>query len=44
MSRQLYEAHKEKAFFAEHPNAYHGDIIKYVPELAEPLLRQCAIE
>jgi pimeloyl-ACP methyl ester carboxylesterase len=44
MARQLYEAHKQNARFAEHPTAGHGDIIKYVPELAGPLLNQCAIE
>ena len=44
MARQLVEAHKQNAHFAEHPTAYHGDIVKYVPELAGPLLNQCAIE
>ena len=32
------------AHFAEHPTAGHGDIIQYVPQLAGPLLNQCAIE
>ena len=44
MARQLYDAHKQNAQFVEHPTAGHGDIIKYVPELAGPLLNKCAIE
>ncbi|HEU0122212.1 MAG TPA: alpha/beta fold hydrolase [Bryobacteraceae bacterium] len=43
VSRQLYAAYRgaSRAFFAEHPDATHGDIIRYVPALAEPLLAQC---
>lgn len=44
MARQLVDAHKQNAYFAEHPTAGHGDIVKHVPELAGPLLKQCAIE
>jgi fermentation-respiration switch protein FrsA (DUF1100 family) len=43
MARELYTAYKgaNRAQFAEHPTAGHGDIISFVPELADPLLTAC---
>lgn len=43
MAHQLTSAYKgtNRALFAEHPTANHADIIKFVPQLASPLLPQC---
>lgn len=43
MAQRLISAYhgSNRALFAEHPTAGHGDIISYVPELAGPLLSQC---
>ncbi len=43
MSRQLLGAYRgtNRALFAEHPTAGHGDIIAHVPTLAAPLLGEC---
>ncbi|MBL8241089.1 MAG: alpha/beta hydrolase [Bryobacterales bacterium] len=43
MSRQLQAAYHgaSRALLAEHPTAGHGDIIGFVPQLADPLLSSC---
>ncbi|MBI2689970.1 MAG: alpha/beta fold hydrolase [Acidobacteria bacterium] len=43
MSQRLLGAYHgtSRALFAAHASAGHGDIIQFVPELAEPLLPQC---